>query len=256
MNAKEIRHKCIPSIIYKYKGLRTKEDLVRTLDIINNNRLFFPTYTQLNDPFEGSIVNITLDGYAGCSMSLCADEEDVVVKGEKEKYHILVLSQRYDAPLLWAHYANNYDGVCFCFATNNDFKSLKKVEYCPAREDIFVYEEDDIRGYVESSFYKKNQSWNYEDEWRIISKKNDNYFTFNRKSFVGIIIGHKVVPEVADCIIKSLRKDVLIMKTYVGHRTFGIHVQPYDYDYEHDGSARKALDVECSLLKKKFIFAQ
>lgn len=35
-----------PQIFYKYKGIHTKEDLVRVVDIIKNHRIFMPTYDQ------------------------------------------------------------------------------------------------------------------------------------------------------------------------------------------------------------------
>ena len=32
----------IPDFIFKYKGINTKEDLVRLIDIINNQRIYMP----------------------------------------------------------------------------------------------------------------------------------------------------------------------------------------------------------------------
>ncbi|MBE6119215.1 MAG: DUF2971 domain-containing protein [Erysipelotrichaceae bacterium] len=30
---------------------------------------------------------------------------------------IVSLTDTYNSPLLWAHYANDYEGVCLCFST-------------------------------------------------------------------------------------------------------------------------------------------
>ena len=65
-----------PELIYKYKGIKTKEDFVRTIDIIKNHRIYLPHYQELNDPLEGQVINIIPDGYPGCSLFLNAYEED------------------------------------------------------------------------------------------------------------------------------------------------------------------------------------
>ena len=123
-----------PSYIYKYKGISSTTDLIRLLDIINNNRIYLPTSNQLNDPLEGQMISISTDGYAGHSMSLAADEEDMFIRNIKEEYKILSLSERWNNPQLWAHYANCYKGVCLCFSTKGVFGKIEKVEYCEERE--------------------------------------------------------------------------------------------------------------------------
>ena len=42
----------IPKYLFKYKSISSLEDVERFLDIIKNNRIYYPTYKQLNDPLE------------------------------------------------------------------------------------------------------------------------------------------------------------------------------------------------------------
>lgn len=42
-----------PKVLFKYRAIVNAVDLARVLDILNNNRLYFPKVCELNDPFEG-----------------------------------------------------------------------------------------------------------------------------------------------------------------------------------------------------------
>lgn len=42
--------KSIPKYLFKYKSISGLEDVERFLDIIKNNRIYYPSYKQLNDP--------------------------------------------------------------------------------------------------------------------------------------------------------------------------------------------------------------
>ena len=54
--------KSIPKYLFKYKSISSLEDVERFLDIIKNNRIYYPTYKQLNDPLEGAGFNINIPG--------------------------------------------------------------------------------------------------------------------------------------------------------------------------------------------------
>lgn len=65
----------IPKYLFKYKSISSLEDVGRFLDIIRNNRIYYPTYKQLNDPLEGAGFNINIPGPAGISIHRAADAE-------------------------------------------------------------------------------------------------------------------------------------------------------------------------------------
>ncbi len=243
----------IPSIIYKYKQLSSTEDLVRLMDILNHNRIYLPTYNQLNDPLEGQIINIETHGYAGYSMSLAADEEDQYIKAHKDAFRILSLSEEWNNPQLWAHYAGGYKGVCLCFSTQGVFGRINKIEYCKKREDEFTETEGGMDRLIKKSFYKKAIGWSYEKEWRIVSKSTKEHLKFQERDLLGIIIGHELKKDVCDFIMENTNRDLLWMKTVVGYRSFNIHAVRPNYKYDYNGVPIKTLDVEKALLAGKYV---
>ena len=108
----------------------------RFLDIIKNNRIYYPTYKQLNDPLEGAGFNINIPGWAGIGIHRAADVELPPIEELKMEYGILSLSDCANSPQLWAHYANNYKGVCLCLKTDGLLSNAKKVSYSDNRDEV------------------------------------------------------------------------------------------------------------------------
>jgi len=76
----------IPKFLFKYKSISSLEDVERFLDIIKNNRIYYPTYKQLNDPLEGAGFNINIPGWAGISIYRAADIELPLIEELKMEY--------------------------------------------------------------------------------------------------------------------------------------------------------------------------
>lgn len=220
-------------MFFKFRSINTKDDIIRFMDIINNNRLFFPKYNQLNDPLEGSGYSINLGGYAGCGISLAADREDKFLKEEKEKYRILSLSDNCFSPQLWAHYANTYSGLCIGFWTNKSFINARGISYINesilaenTNEYGFV---DNWQNAVKESFFYKHYGWAYEREFRIVEKSEQNYFYFNSSELACIIIGNNMNNDCQRFIQDNIRSDIPIYISYPGFRTFRINLINIDY---------------------------
>ncbi|MBP3783814.1 MAG: DUF2971 domain-containing protein [Butyrivibrio sp.] len=243
-----------PMFVYKYKSIDTKEDLIRLIDIVNNHRIYLPNYAQLNDPLEGEIINIELDGYMGCSLSLMADKEDKYVQACKGEYKILSLSEKPDVSQLWAHYANNYEGVCLCFKTDGAFRKIQAVEYCDNRENVHSEDSKSLTRYVRKSFVKKNKGWQYEKEWRLVLKTQKEYLTFEERELVGIILGHNLSREVVNFIRDNTDERLLKMRTDIGYRTFNINILPLGFRYDFDGTPLKILDVKKTLNRQRYTY--
>lgn len=185
-----------PELVFKYKSIATDEELKRIIDIIKNNRMFFPDRGKLNDPLEGQAVDFEL-GYAGCSMYRNNDLEDPHIKRELDQYNILSLSSDGFSPQLWAHYGGNYSGICFCYKTENTFNKIKKVEYLvEQKEPVFLH--GDFPDF-EEHFLCKQIGWAYEKEWRIVKRSSErkgaNYFTYKAEDLACIIVGQKIDPS-------------------------------------------------------------
>ena len=142
--------KSLPEFLFKYKALNTEESIKRTVDILQDHRIFMPNYEQLNDPLEGA--NARLLGI------------DQTVRDEiRKKWQILALSSDCFLPTLWAYYADNYTGENYSFclllkaascADKTESEELKIIAKHTYRE-IF----DKYKDFVEEEVNTEYEVW-------------------------------------------------------------------------------------------------
>ena len=180
--------KSLPEFLFKYKALNTEESIKRTVDILQDHRIFMPNYEQLNDPLEGA--NARLLGI------------DQTVRDEiRKKWQILALSSDCFLPTLWAYYADNYTGVCIGFKTHDTFDDIVKVDYVDGHKTWT----SDLNG-IEDDFKCKHKCWSFEKEWRIIRKAvfNDKgnvenqYLDFKENDIQHVFFFYKMKNEVLE----------------------------------------------------------
>ena len=145
----------------------------------------------LNDPLEGMAVPIEL-GISGSGIYASLGLLHPFVEEKINQYRILSLSANARSPLMWAHYANNYAGVCFEFELDINLNNIHKVSYIDHQFDT-LYEPSDDEFYkaIEKSLVFKSKNWSYEEEYRLITKENKQFL--DNIKLTGIIIGHKSV---------------------------------------------------------------
>lgn len=228
----------VPRFLYKYKGIQSINDMDQLFDIIFNHRLYFARYDQLNDPLEGSGGNIGFEAWAGASIIMNADEELYPIEEIKSHYGVLSLSAKPNIQQLWAHYSNNYKGICLCFSTKGLLQSSKKMNYVLDREFIYANSDEEREIAVFNNFFYKHLGWSYEQEWRCVKDiRNDGQFSdFDLDELVGIIIGDKLPISISEMIVKLLPKNIKVMKARPGYQTFQIGLLPWKYTIKYDGS--------------------
>jgi Protein of unknown function (DUF2971) len=94
---------------------------------------------------------------------------------------VLSLSERWDSPLMWSHYADNHRGLCIEFDTTElPHPNLRPINYRAPRSirasSLFQWK---VQASVEAEkrvfdtyFLAKAGPWRYEKEWREISLAN------------------------------------------------------------------------------------
>lgn len=226
-----------PKYLYKYKGINSIEDLSRVLSIIKESKIYMPTYDQLNDPLEGAGYNISIPTWAGISILSAADMELPPIEEMKKRFRILSLSTDPVSPQLWAHYANNYNGICLCFSRDGVFKEAKRVLYSQKRHKKALTDKE-LEDAVHRGFFYKQKEWKYEKEWRIVGhmEEDNNYLHFPTKTLAAVIIGDKTPPNIAQIIIDSLGEKVRVFKAVPGYQTAEIHLLNWEYEVPLDGS--------------------
>lgn len=187
--------------LYKYKSLPYIKDGLNEQeikqveyckDIILNNRLFMAPRISLNDPFEGMAVPIEL-GISGSGLFSALGLPHPYVEKIMNQYNILSLSANPRSPLMWAHYASNYTGICLEFDLDINFNNIHKVEYIEKQfEPLYEPDEEELYKAIEKSLICKSKNWSYEEEYRMITRENKCFFNFDKKELTGIIIGHYI----------------------------------------------------------------
>lgn len=194
------------NIIYKYGGF---QDLERTL---SNMTLGFSDLTSLNDPFESSFNHIhcfdsqeksqayTNDKNETSNEYLLVNKVQELVKHELSKYVITCFTSTPKQPLMWAHYAENHTGVCYCFDMEKLYRDekykLEEVQYSNKKPKVFFFEgsttESQISAQVGDVICTKSDAWAYEEELRYIANSTERVHPFEPCALVGVVLGCRV----------------------------------------------------------------
>lgn len=184
------------SYLFKYVSLR---DLRRISDIIFHNRLYAPSYLQMNDPMEAYL-----------NFKPLSDNNSEKEKEKKSRRKVSDLRSRTklcclskanpftrDGIPMWAHYADGFAGACLILEVDNqeDWQVIE-VEY---KDDIPKMENNCE---LSECFRYKMSYWEYEQEVRYfrVFNEQDNNCYFNNIKFVKAILGYKVDNEMMEMI--------------------------------------------------------
>jgi len=195
-----------PRYLYKYHRLN-----VYLFEMLTSHELYLATREELNDPFDLSISldakayrNFYIEKYPFAlndkkSLEMTVSNLEYFYLKDKDYYReklidvipkkILDLratcfTEAGNNPLMWAHYANNHFGVCIKFDLTKDENlknAIKPVKYLKRVPKIKTEADFEKRLFI------KEQSWNTEKEWRIISDQSK--FRFKPESIKEIIFG-------------------------------------------------------------------
>ena len=87
---------------------------------------------------------------------------------------------------MWAHYGDNYSGICYCFLNEGPFAEAKEVAYVTNTHILDCHERDyigdDFRNHafdlMRRGLTAKHIDWQYEKEWRLIVDKTKDEAEF------------------------------------------------------------------------------
>lgn len=207
-----------PRHLYKYRTY----DQAR--QIISNPALFFPSYENLNDPFECFaeiecsaskaewyqyilLQGIPQEDAVYWSEMISKDksrQQEVIseaIEAIKKQIGILSLSINPLETLLWSHYAQGHMGVCI------EFDLLKDIETFNFPIEV-IYDNDVIKfNYIRTQIresgvtnttplYHKTKDWEYEAEYRVLKLGQANKLVkINPHAISSVIFGAKTIPQ-------------------------------------------------------------
>ena len=219
--------------LYHYTKFESFENIMKDLTLLPSS------FEKLNDMNEGNVHNLDLNR----NFKVMSETE----KFKNEHCHILCFSQNYDVqgceiegtnhPAMWAHYADNSNGVCLVInkdafiKANKDilshhFYKFEDVEYSffnsPYDKNI-NYEATSPHEFIMDNwkflFYQKHQDWENEKEHRLFIMDYDGKFSI-KDCVEKIVLGRKVfrnhnrIKEVLDMIVNP---DFSCYRNFIPH---------------------------------------
>jgi len=198
--------------------------------IVRNGRLRFSRADTFNDAFELSPFLIPLDWpemvtLSETNMNVAKELANTAFQKVCSSLYITCFSKSYMAPssqLMWAHYASNHQGVCFCV----DFSILNRddlskgyypveVQYSPS-----LVQERNKRSQTSPDLglligATKSDVWSYEEEVRVVIETD----FFDSTKFTKVCDGRNIDvvfnPECITKVIFGLKSSSSDMKSVV-----------------------------------------
>ena len=172
------------------------------LKILEDMTLLPSSFGKLNDMNEGNVSNMNMNE----NFKVMYDAEKYI----KERCHLLSFSQNYDIcgfghegtnhPAMWAHYADNSDGVCIVIDKEAFMSKNKKV----LDAHFYKYQEiatllglkadtpeEFIKNNWKTLFFLKHKDWESEDEHRLFIMDYDGKLSIDG-CVKYVVLGRKV----------------------------------------------------------------
>jgi len=217
----------LPEHLFKYRTLSGLGS-VRLATLIGESILHFPTYAELNDPFDSNFSfdfaapADVLEAYwrralpddlsnreAAIRLAIESSSNaermangSTAVRDLMSKFGVYCLTAKPDDILMWSYYAEGHAGVCLRFRSEGLFDSycrdgvgmLVPVEYVPGYQ-IVPYFTSSVVGLVHAGIGTKAVAWKHEAEWRVVKPKASGLLRFERAALDGIILGCRISAE-------------------------------------------------------------
>jgi DUF2971 family protein len=179
----------IPNTLYRYRSLTSPKTFEREIETLDKSYIFCGVYSNLNDPMEGFF-------------NLASKAQVLVeqaIKGISDTIGVGSFCEAHDNELMWAHYADQFRGICIAY----DFRRL--ISELP--DDVYFARmhyaerfpvigesrrEPDILAMRVLSY--KNYRWAYEREWRMFGPKGPIAYK-TRKSIRCVYLGPRINDE-------------------------------------------------------------
>lgn len=211
--------------LYKYRSLGDDVSIGHTKDIILNNRLYWPSASELNDPFEcrpkiiweilpqdrdiffqafmrdamfahidEAVRHVSVFNHINNTAELAAAKLGERFEQERSQNAVLSFSASFSQKLLWSHYADAHRGVCLQFTPvlQSDLSHGMPVHYTDQRPIHNAFMPGRPFSYLLDFFLTKHADWQYEKEYRIVKPHKLGLIDFEKGELTGIILGSQI----------------------------------------------------------------
>lgn len=253
----------LPEFFYKYRSIGNDIQRQFLRDILFENRLYWSSPKQFNDPFDCSPVP-TLAGtkaerrayishLARTQISGAPRHERVRAKRlmtadnlasmeanlnrifdeRLARVGICSLAEVGDNVLMWSHYADSHRGVCLRFnptRVDRDFYLSFKVRYSADRPVVHVMRASEDE-WVTGSLLTKAEEWRYEQEWRMFDLEGPGFHPFRPGLLDAVVLGALISPEHEDLVtrwVRDRRPTTKLLRARFDTRHFRLNLEPAD----------------------------
>lgn len=250
------------------------------LDVIKNKRLHFCDPDKFNDPFDCRPMILIkhsqcyddevwrdffyclaklqysgekeseIEKHALAAYTMGLHEDPKFLTGMTESLQVLgkdvrvcCFTKSSKNPVMWAHYADNNEGVVFQFdktylydTRTNEFRG-QEVKYVGEPFDVEDYVqamralfENDYRPMCDIVYATKRMEWQYEKEVRFFSRMEKEYVEFDEKALSGIVFGGKCSGDLIKKIQEELKNwlnSPQLLQVSLQKSICTLHIQEY-----------------------------
>lgn len=238
-DVRKIVEQHIPSKLYKYGSFKSEY----WKKVVYKGQIYLSPANVFNDPFDcranfdynkavkkGKFRELLLKQYSTEDFEDIPKEliQKIVIEGMRKDIFVFCFSETWNSLLMWAHYANNYNGYCVEYdmtkvrehITYNLFPVLYEKDYIDITENLINYNQN--TGLICN--LSKAEDWYYEKEWRIIEYSYRPIYW--RKALKAIYLG--------DNCNKKIRKEILRWGKENGKEIYSVRASNTQYKLEAD----------------------
>ena len=153
-----------PRRLYRYRSV---DKLDREIDAIERGILYCSSFDRLNDPMEGL--------FASSDLVRKSQKYHIfrnAILNRKTQLGICSFSEIYNHELMWAHYAQEFKGICIAYSLSRLLKALDdNVRFVRMfyneKVPVIVSTEKNPTELAKMVLSYKSYRWLYEREWRM-----------------------------------------------------------------------------------------
>jgi hypothetical protein len=203
-----------PNRIYRYRSISVGK-IAQELEAIKEKYVFCSSIDDLNDPMEG-----THRVSAFFLNKPDSHKKYDQIKEARLKLGIASFSEAYKHEPMWAHYTNQFQGICVAYVFNNllseldDEISLVRMNYGDSAP-ILRWGRGTVDQNARLTLSTKTSRWAYEREWRVISPTKGKLNYKSHSCIACVYLGSRIDPSNKKLIldeVKALNIEIAAMK--------------------------------------------
>ncbi|MES3084755.1 DUF2971 domain-containing protein [Sphingomonas faeni] len=200
-----------PSSLYRYRGL--DENVDQELDALREGYIYCPAFSAMNDPMEGTYrISTRLSANTG------GDKSPAKVQTALDAMGIASMSEVFDHEPMWAHYADEFKGICVQYSLNRLLKglapdiALTRMMYSE-REPVLLDDRSDAVDRARLCLSSKTVRWASEREWRLFKLDQGPARYGDARAVTKIYLGSRIKPSDETAVLDVGRRlDVPVVK--------------------------------------------